>query len=496
MTLGVRQPAAAQEAGRAGDIAEPNRYEVRFQENGDVAIAAELLVKTGSLVMVPGFKSDTRAVNVADLRLSTADGTPLVAQYDPNKPEWRLSSPAPGRVRLSYVVHLSGLRTLPTWAHLQYGFFDGDAVYVVTRGLFIYPDSTEPTDTVRVRVELPPGAELAAPWPYDTAHGSYATTMAKLVNNSLVEGHFRHVDYREGGFSVRVALLGSWPQHRPVVERVVRASVARDLQLFPSTPPDQYVVTLASGDEDGQSFETSNAISTRLPVNTDDTEIWANTIAHELFHHWNARLMHSSDKRLGFFVEGFTEYYANREILAESLIDRRRYWSMAALHLGAYSYFAYSPNYGVSIADAGLDKTKNRFGVYDGGWTVALCLDLMLRSESHGRQSLDSVMRKLWERYGLTAQPLTYVDVVNTVGDVMGHDMTQFFQDYVGGTQELPFRDDLARIGVAAYDQPFGGEAYLTIEPHAGAQQQAYEAFMSGVLAGSVAPLSTARGLR
>lgn len=53
--------------------------------------------------------------------------------------------------------------------------------------------------------------------------------------------------------------------------------MGRDLQLFPQTPRDQYVVTLASRVEDGQSFTTSNAISTRLPVNPDDTEMWANT---------------------------------------------------------------------------------------------------------------------------------------------------------------------------------------------------------------------------
>ena len=345
----------------------PNHYEVRFNENGDVKVAAQLFVKTGSLVMDGGIKPDTRSANIAELQITTTDRRPLVTQYDSRKPQWALSSSAPQYINLSYVVHLNALRTLPAWAHLQYGFFDGDAVYVVTRGIFIVPDSTDSTDAVHVGFDLPSGSDLAAPWPYDEAQRTYATTIAKLVNNSMVEGKFLHATCREGDFSIDVALLGQWSQHRQEVERIIRASVARDLRLFPGTPPDHYVVTLASGDEDGQSFTTSNAIATRLPVNPDDTEIWANTIAHELFHHWNARLIHSADKHLAFFVEGFTEYFANRQILAESLIDQRRYWNVAALHLGAYSYFQYSPNYGISIADAGLDKTRNRFGVYDGG---------------------------------------------------------------------------------------------------------------------------------
>jgi predicted metalloprotease with PDZ domain len=429
--------------------------------------------------MEAGIQPDTRCANVAALRVTAPDGTSLAVQYGQQQPRWTLPTSNPQRINLSYTVHLSGLRALPIWAHLQYGFFDGDAVYIVTKGIFIAPDSTDSTAEVRVGFDLPSGSELAAPWPYDEERRIYATTVAKLVNNSIVEGKFPRVVCREGNFSINVALLGQWSEHREAVERVIRGSVARDLSLFPGTPPDHYLVTLASGDEDGQSFTTSNAISTRLPINLDDTEIWANTIAHELFHYWNARLLHTSDKRLAFFVEGFTEYYANRQILAASLIDQRRYWNMAALHLGAYSYFNYSPNYRVSIADAGLDKTGNRFGVYDGGWTVALCLDLEQRAESQNHRSLDDLMKLLWRRYGEKSLAFSYADFVRTIGEGMGHDMTQFFAKYVIGTEELPFRNDLAQIGVAAYDQPFGGEAYIKAAPRAGIERKAYDGFLA-----------------
>jgi predicted metalloprotease with PDZ domain len=342
-------------------------------------------------------------------------------------------------------------------AHWRLGFisnmaiYDSEAAYLVTKELFIAPDSTESTDPATVSFSLPPGSNLAAPWIYDKEKKNYPSTIAALVNNSIVVGKFSQVSYRESNFSITVALLGDWPSHRALIERVIRSAVVRDLQLFPGTPADQYLVTLASGEEDGQSYTTSNAISTRLTIGLDDTEIWANTIAHEFFHHWNARLIHTPDKRLAFFVEGFTEYYANRQILAESLIDQARYWNMAALHIGAYSYFHASSNYGVSIVDAGLNKTKNRFGVYDGGWMVALCLDLTLRAESANRHSLDDVMRLMWQRYGETGKTYSYGDLIKVVTDAAGHDMTPFFEQYVAGREELPFKSDLAQIGVAVY---------------------------------------------
>jgi predicted metalloprotease with PDZ domain len=449
-------------------------YRVQFLTNDEVSVSAQLLVRTGLLVMDGGSKPDARSANVADLQVTAADGKPINANYDPQQGNWTLAVSRTQRINLSYAVHLNSLRALPAWAHLQYGFFDGDAVYLVMRGLIVAPDSTASTDAATVSFSLPQGAKVAAPWRYDEGKQSYTSTIAALVNNSIVVGKFSQVSYREGNFSIAAVLLGEWPSHQPAVERVIRASVAHDLQLFSGTPEDQYLVTLASGDEDGQSFTTSNSISTRLGIVPDDTEIWANTIAHELFHHWNARLIHTNDKRAAFFVEGFTEYYANRQVLAESLIDQPRFWNMVAFHLGAYSYFNYSPNYGVSIADAGTNKSKNRFGVYDGGWTVALCLDLALRAN---HQSLDDLMKLMWQRFGQAGQAYNYEDLVKAVSDVAGRDMTPFFDKYVAGTDELPFRNDLARIGVAAYDQPFGGEAYVKVNPRNAAERLAYDAF-------------------
>jgi len=454
-------------------------YRIQFVTNDEARVSAQLVVRTGLLVMDGGSKPDARSVNVADLQATAADGKPIPANYDPQKGSWALAASGTQRINLSYVVHLTSLRALPGWAHLQYGFFDRDAIYLVVRGLIVAPDSTESTDAATVSFSLPQGAKVAAPWKYDEGKQTYTSTIVALVNNSIVVGKFSQVSYHEGNFSITAVLFGEWPSHQPAVERVIRASVARDLQLFPGTPEDQYLVTLASGDEDGQSFTTSNSISTRLAIGPDDTEIWANTIAHELFHHWNARLIHTPDKRVAFFVEGFTEYYANRQILAESMIDQQRFWNMAALHLGAYSYFNYSPNYGVSIADAGTNKSKNRFGVYDGGWTVAICLDLALRAGSENHRSLDEVMKLMWQRYGQTGQAYTYEDLIKAVSDVAGGDMTSFFDRYVAGTDELPFRSNLARIGVAVYDQPFGGEAYVKVKPLIAKDRLAYDAFFT-----------------
>ena len=96
----------------------------------------------------------------------------------------------------------------------------------------------------------------------------------------------------------------------------------------------------------------------------------------------------------------------------------------------------------------------------------------------HKTAALDDVMKLMWHRYGQTRQTYVYSDFIQAVSDAAGHDMSPFFDKYVAGTEELPFRSDLARIGVAAYDQPFGGEAYIKVKPRAGAERLSYDGFM------------------
>lgn len=448
-----------------------NVYRVQFVSIDEVKVSANLFTRTGKLVMVKGFRPDARSANVDDLRVTSRDDAPMTATYEPQQARWSLAVSKAQPISVSYTVHLGNLRKLPKWAHLQYCLFDGQAAYFVTSCIFVAPDSIESTDLANTTIVPAPGLELAAPCRYDGDQKSYSSTVAGLVNNSFVIGKFSQVRYRHGDFSISVALLGKWAEQQTLLKRAIRSFVAQDLRLFPDTPAGRYLMTLASGDEDGQSFISSNSISTRFDINGDDTEVWANTIAHELFHHWNGWSIRTDDPRVAFFVEGFTEYFANRQILAASLIDRDRYWQVAARHLGSYSYFRYSPLFDVSIAEAGRNKSKNRSGVYDGGWTVALCLDLALRADSENKKSLDDLMTLLWQRYGTSGEPLTYDELIKAIGDVAGHDMVPFFTDYVTGEDELPFRSELARLGIAVYDQPFGGEAYIKASPHSLVEQ-------------------------
>ncbi|MBV8369100.1 MAG: hypothetical protein JO036_09295 [Candidatus Eremiobacteraeota bacterium] len=467
---------AASEAPSAAAIS----YAVSFAA-GEQRAQVELIVPPGhaAFVMWNGASPDERSRHVIGLRARTADGAVVPVRYEPQAARWDVEVAADKPLRIAYDVELGYLRSLPQWARLQNGFFEGSDLYLVTKSLFVVPDSLDSSLAASVRFRLPRGAAVIAPWtPVAGETESFEAPLRSLANDTIDVGSMPVVVFRQGGFDVNVVLFGAMRRYEKLVRRVAVRSLAAYTTLFAGTPRARFVFTAALGDEDGQAFDDSGAISTAAPVPGENEPIWANTIAHELFHFWNGRRIKPNSRRLQAITEGFTEYYANRTLLRTGIIDASTYWQIAARHLGAYSYFWFSPNYNVSLIDAGLNKTKNRFGVYDGGWTLALCVDLELRRSSGGRRTLDNVMRVLWTRFGRRGVAYSYADFVDALTTAAGHDFGPFAGRYLVGTDELPYRADLASLGVHAYTETFGGKVYLVVKPHSASERRAYARFI------------------
>ena len=79
---------------------------------------------------------------------------------------------------------------------------------------------------------------------------------------------------------------------------------------------------------------------------------------------------------------------------------------------------------------------------------VALALDLTLRLETDGKQSLDDVMRALWSRYGKTGRGVGEDDIERLVSEVTGVALDEFFDQALRGTRDLDLEGLLRQFGV------------------------------------------------
>ena len=117
----------------------------------------------------------------------------------------------------------------------------------------------------------------------------------------------------------------------------------------------------------------------------------------------------------------------------------------------------------MSLLKAGENKGKYRFLVYNGGWAVAMALDVTIMEKTDGKKTLDDFMEAMFNKYSTT--PYTFTDLVKTANEVAGSDLSDFFAQYVEGTKLLPLRDYLGKLGYKMLDVLYDAEIYLIPKP-------------------------------
>ncbi len=183
-----------------------------------------------------------------------------------------------------------------------------------------------------------------------------------------------------------------------------------------------------------------------LPPKAGLTEGVDHLLAHELFHHWNGRIMQREEPEelTYWFSEGFTDYYALR-ILRES--DR---WSAATLakwinrHLREY---AANPAQHATNAQiqAGFWKERDTVGevAYQRGLLVALRWHRLARDRGV-TEGLDRLMLKLVER-GRAGDKLSNAAIRKLGQQALGDWFAAEFDRYIERAETVAVPPDALR---------------------------------------------------
>jgi predicted metalloprotease with PDZ domain len=109
----------------------------------------------------------------------------------------------------------------------------------------------------------------------------------------------------------------------------------------------------------GEAYRDSGALTSPDPIERRNRVMWANYLAHELFHHWSGNMIVGNDDppyfgRTEWFAEGATEYIANRTLIRTGIINRNTYLRKMETNIAMYEFWTWaSPFQGVSIQNAG-----------------------------------------------------------------------------------------------------------------------------------------------
>lgn len=265
------------------------------------------------------------------------------------------------------------------------------------------------------------------------------------------------------------------------VERIVRTETA--MWGPPEFDTYTFLVHFANDgiSSDGMEHLTSTQIITSGALGEDATYKDAvDTIAHEFFHVWNVKRLRPAElgpwdftrplNTRGLWVaEGFTNYYGHLMQRRAGIWNDTELWQNLSQIVGAVEnapgsrlMSAEESSLSAPFLDGAMhaqntNLSNTSVSYYYKGEVLALVLDLLIRSRTNGRASLDDVMRRLYDELYLKSPQATYYlrgrgytpqDIERVVSEVAGTDFHQFFERYVRGREAPPYDEALATVGL------------------------------------------------
>lgn len=317
-----------------------------------------------------------------------------------------------------------------------------------------------------VRLELPKGWHVATPLAGDAGHYR-ARNVAELMEGPFLLGHLREWDFQVANTPHRVFYWAE-PEGKPFdtttfvshIQGLVRQASA----LFGGLPYARY--SFLFQDKSYGALEHPDAVTLGAPSAdlASDPDALLEETAHEYFHLWNLMRIKPAGYggvtyqprplSTGLWVsEGFTMFYADllprRAGLPLRDSTRARHLErLLSRYLENPVFARYSAE---RISESSYASDPIFLGDYQGsthlnGEIIGAMLDMLIRSRTGGRRSLDDVMRGL----ASDSAGFTTTSVQRLVGAVCGCEVAPFFDRYVRGAGVIDVNEYLHLIGLRA----------------------------------------------
>lgn len=434
-----------------------------------LAVTATLPAGDGRIVVagsrpggIPELDADGWPAVFTKLRAVAADGR-AIATTPVGTDGWRLAERPHGAVTLHYELDLSAFEKLGWPAPRESAFARDGAIVLAGRAVFVASPAQRDS---HVAIEAPAGWHVSTPWPRGRDGAFVAAGPDDLFDNlfALTRDPPETVD--AGGLAIAIVAIGDWRAVRDEARAIVAAMTEAYVRMMPPAEREHYLmVLLPQRERGGESFRNSFAMNVDAPPGKDNRAAWGGTLAHELFHYWNGWRLRGSDyAATQWFQEGFTEYMANKTLLAAGLLAPEEFLQEVQQQV-----------VDVRRLETPLDAPGTRKGppLYGGGALVALCWDVAIREASDGAHTLADVFAALWRTTDRGAQAYDWQAIHAALRSATARpDWADFHARHIAAREPLPVEPALRALGLRLED---GGEASVRIVADADAGDEARE---------------------
>jgi predicted metalloprotease with PDZ domain len=446
-------------------------FAVKIDVKGNTANTQEfkLPVWTPGSYLVREFSKNLNQVKAIDI-----NNKELVVNKK-TKNAWEIQCAGQENFTIFYEVYAFELSVRTPYLDNTHGFVAGAAVFMYTEAtknqpglLKVYPHQS----FKKVSAALPSAD-------FKTELGCFNFTFEdydQLVDCPIEIGNQQEFDFMAAGIRHRVAMYGEANYNVVQLQQDMAKVVQAATDVFGSNPNKDYLFIIHNVTDGQGGLEHKN--SCVLSVNRwsyagSNYTGFINLVAHEYFHLWNVKRIRPIElgpfnydqecyTSLLWVMEGITSYYDELLLRRAGFYTKEEFLSKIQSQI---NYVEGTPGSRVQpVAHASFDawikayrpnenSSNTTMTYYSRGAVLGAVLDAYLIQKSNKKRSLDGFMQLLYNKYALELKRgFTEVEFEQELSNYCGEDMRTFFNNYVNGTQIIPYSIYFEPMGLYVKD--------------------------------------------
>jgi predicted metalloprotease with PDZ domain len=429
---------------------------------------------------IPGYNRNRNfARNVQEVIATDSRGYKLeVTKLDFQT--WRVTRGEDPDIKLAYKVYANDLEDINISSHVDetHAFFNGAAVFMYVVGA----------------KDEPVSLKILKPEEWKIATGLKSTSQAdvftadsydQLIDCPTEIGNFTRYEFMVEGKRHSLVFYGLEEFDASFLIEDFSKFIRTCALLFGTLPYSQYMfIYHLTSRERRSGVEHGN--STAIIFNKQDFlarkkyDEFISVSAHEYFHLWNIKRIKPegwgpfnytkvAQTKSHWFTEGVTSYYTSLILVRSGVWDQTMFLKDMAAKI---EEFENKPGKKMmSLEEASWDvvlRADNRrdttVSYYIKGALVAFMLDCEIRKRTNGQKSLDDVLVFLDDNYAKKNRAYKNQDLLQIIGRISGSDFSDYYKDYIAGTEEIPYQEFLRTLGLKLRIEEDASKPWLGIE--------------------------------
>ncbi len=401
------------------------------------------------------------AKNIRNFSVSDSEGNPLPFKKV-TKDRWEVATAEVNSITVAYEYYAGELNAGSTW-------LDETQVYInfVNCMLYVEERAEEP---YRVSLDLPADYQIAGGLPEVTPHVLEASSFYRLAESPIIaSAHLTHWQYETEGHRFHLWFQGDCYLDEATTLQRFGAFTHEQLRTMGDFPADDYhflyhllPYRAYHGVEHYNSTVIMLGPADQLREGSSLYYDFLGVSSHELFHTWNIIRIRPHEMMpydyarenyfpTGFVAEGITTYYGDLFLVRSGVLTLDEYF--LELNKLLQRHFDNFGRFNASLVDSSWDLWLNGYApgvpdrkvsIYVKGALVSLILDMELRRCTEGEQSLDTLMRYLWDYFGKKKRGYTLSNLQKLISDLSGNTLNDYFDRFIFGTE--PLEDKLDEV--------------------------------------------------